>query len=70
MASVLMNEEVTDSWWLTDEAVGGSVPICFRLVRPVHLHADVVGLVLTKRRQACPQLGKMQRCDLLIKILW
>ena len=40
-----------------------SIPIMLALIRPVHRHTDVIGLVLRQLRQLRADLGQMQPGD-------
>src|SRR4051812_41098582 len=45
------------------------VPIVIRLVRPIHRHADVRGLIRGELGQLHAELLEVQACDLLVEML-
>ena len=49
---------------------GPLISIILRLKRPLHLHADVLRLVLRKGIELYAQLGQVQEGYLLVQVLW
>merc|ERR1712139_190052 len=46
------------------------VPVGVGLVRTIHLHTDVIGLLLAQSCHVSPQCGQMQSRNLLVQLLW